>query len=63
METFFFQEIQKNTYREELETAGVKIIPKGNISLQKKIALGRPYSGDVYKAQWTQQPNNKVVKI
>ena len=30
------------------------MIQKGQISLQTKIALGRPYSGDVYNAQWTQ---------
>lgn len=48
-------------YREELEDGGVHIIPKDHISLQSKIALGKPYSGDVYNAQWTQDDNTKVV--
>lgn len=49
-------------YREELEDGGVHIIPKDHISLQNKIALGKPYSGDVYNAQWTQDDNTKVVR-
>lgn len=56
-----FQKIQKNTYKEQLEDGGVHIIPKDHISLQSKIALGKPYSGDVYNAQWTQDDNTKVV--
>ena len=35
------------------------MIQKDHVSLQTKIALGRPYSGDVYNAQWT-QGHNKV---
>ena len=37
------------------------MISKDRVSLQSKIALGRPYSGDVYNAQWTQHDNSKVV--
>ncbi|XP_020625773.1 focal adhesion kinase 1-like [Orbicella faveolata] len=50
-------EIQKKYYKEELEAAGVSIIQKDCVSLQTKIALGRPYSGDVYNAQLTQGDN------
>lgn len=42
-----------------MEAAGVSIIQKDCVSLQTKIALGRPYSGDVYNAQLT-QGHNKV---
>ena len=35
------------------------MIQKDCVSLQAKIALGRPYSGDVYNAQLT-QGHNKV---
>ena len=56
-----FQKIQKNTHKEQLEDGGVHIISKDHISLQSKIALGKPYSGDVYNAQWTQDDNTKVV--
>lgn len=55
-----FQDIQKNHYKEQLEAARVQIIPKDHVSVQTKIALGRPYSGDVYNAQWTQHQNHKV---
>ena len=53
------KDIKKNNYKEELEAAGVEMIQKEQVSLKKKIALGRPYSGDVYNAQWTQD-HNKV---
>lgn len=53
-------DIKRNNYREELEAAGVRIIPKEHVLLQAKIALGRPYSGDVYRAQWAQTHNNKI---
>ena len=35
------------------------MIQKKQLSIQRKIALGRPYSGDVYNAQWTHS-HNKV---
>ena len=35
------------------------MIQKDSVSLKTKIALGRPYSGDVYNAQLT-QGHNKV---
>ena len=33
------------------------MIQKKQLFLRKKIALGRPYSGDVYNAQWMQDHN------
>ncbi len=52
-----FKDIKKNNYKEELEAAGVQMIQKDHVSVQTKIALGRPYSGDVYNATWTQNRN------
>ncbi|XP_078371564.1 uncharacterized protein LOC144655214 isoform X2 [Oculina patagonica] len=52
-----FKDIKKNNYQEELEAAGVQMIQKNHVSVQTKIALGRPYSGDVYNATWTQNRN------
>ena len=54
-----FQGIQKHNYKENLEAAGVLMIQKDSVLLQSKIALGRPYSGDVYNAQLI-QGHNKV---
>lgn len=46
-----------------MEAAGVLMIQKDFVSLQTKIALGRPYSGDVYNAQLTQGHNKVDCKI
>ncbi|XP_022787935.1 uncharacterized protein LOC111327889 isoform X1 [Stylophora pistillata] len=55
--------IKRNNYREDLEDAGVQMIQKKHLSLQRKIALGRPYSGDVYTAQWSQGHNTVDVVL
>ena len=59
-EYFALQGIKKNNYKDRLEAAGVLLIPKDQLSLQRRIALGRPYSGDVYLATWTRHDDTKV---
>lgn len=49
-----------HNYEDDLKAAGVPLIRREDLSIKSTIALGRPFSGDVYLAEWTKPDKSKV---
>lgn len=49
-----------HNFTNDLKMAGVPMIRREDLSVKSTIALGCPYSGDIYLAEWTKPDKSKV---